>query len=133
MNCCSIFRNWIVGKSIIGNIVNSIEKSRKTVLVLSNSFARSKWGDMEMSLAQNKLLTTRRYGGSFGFLAILYRLIVFHIPLIIPTFQRLLGCYSKRVFPGDFYFPSLENVTLNMCDSQAGDLSNPNFTGIIQL
>ena len=43
------------------NIVKSIEMSRKTILVLSNNFARSKWAEMEMSLAQNKLLTTRRY------------------------------------------------------------------------
>ena len=45
----------------MGNIVNSIDRSRKTVLVLSNSFARSKWADMEMSLAQHKHLTRRWY------------------------------------------------------------------------
>ena len=48
------FRNWLAGRSIARNIIDSIEKSRKTVLVLSNAFARSYWCELEMSMAQHK-------------------------------------------------------------------------------
>ena len=52
---CFIPRNWIVGRSIARNIMDSIERSRKTVLVLSNDFAQSHWCELELAMAQHKL------------------------------------------------------------------------------
>ena len=56
-----LFRNWIIGSSVPGNILNSIKKSRKTVLVLSNAYARSYWCELEMAIAQQKILTSQRF------------------------------------------------------------------------
>ena len=54
-------RNWLAGRSIARNITDSIEKSRKTVLILSNAFARSYWCELELTMAQHKLLTSHRF------------------------------------------------------------------------
>ena len=55
------FRNWLAGRSIARNIIDSMEKSRKTVLVLSNAFARSYWCELEMAITQQKILTSQRF------------------------------------------------------------------------
>ncbi|XP_061188702.1 toll-like receptor 4 [Saccostrea echinata] len=53
---CIHYRDFQVGKLIADNIVNSIQKSRKVIVILSNSFARSKWCDFELIIAQNRLI-----------------------------------------------------------------------------
>ena len=56
----NLYRNWLAGRSIYASIVESIQRSRKTVLVLSNHFAKSVWCEIEMSMAQHQLFQ-RRY------------------------------------------------------------------------
>ncbi|XP_062594650.1 toll-like receptor 2 [Saccostrea cucullata] len=53
---CIHYRDFQVGKLIADNIVNSIQKSRKVIVILSNSFAKSKWCDFELIIAQNRLI-----------------------------------------------------------------------------
>ena len=60
VHLCLHDRDWIAGCLIADNIIESIENSRKTVLVLSNNFAQSEWCQLEMSMAQHKLLTSRK-------------------------------------------------------------------------
>ena len=60
IHLCLHDRDWLAGCAIADNIIESIESSRKTVLVLSNNFAKSEWCQLEMSMAQHKLLTTRK-------------------------------------------------------------------------
>ncbi|XP_013383996.1 toll-like receptor 13 [Lingula anatina] len=52
---CLHDRDFIVGHDIVDNIVDGIDVSRKTILVLSNNFAQSQWCQLEMTMAQHKL------------------------------------------------------------------------------
>ena len=56
VGCC---RNWLAGRSIARNITDSIEKSRRTVLVLSNAYAQSHWCELELAMAQHKILAKK--------------------------------------------------------------------------
>ena len=42
------------------NVVSSVQSSRKTVLVVSNSFARSDWCHVELTMAQSRLYQDER-------------------------------------------------------------------------
>ncbi|XP_050409731.1 toll-like receptor 2 [Patella vulgata] len=53
---CIHERDFLGGKLIIDNIVQHMESSRKVLVVLSNDFARSKWCQFEMSLAQKLVI-----------------------------------------------------------------------------
>ena len=57
---CLHQRDWLVGREISENIVESIEKSRKVIVVLSNSFAKSRWCQIELAMANNRCLGHRR-------------------------------------------------------------------------
>ena len=57
---CLHHRNWPPGYDIIDNIVQSIEMSRKTILILTNDFAVSNWCQLEAKLAQHKYLDDNR-------------------------------------------------------------------------
>ena len=56
---CLHQRDWLAGKEISENIVESIEASRKVIIVLSNSFARSRWCQVELAMASNSRLRNR--------------------------------------------------------------------------
>jgi len=49
-----------VGRDIVDNVVDSIEHSRKTLLIVSNAFAVSQWCHFEMTMAQTKLFDDDR-------------------------------------------------------------------------
>ncbi|XP_050411167.1 toll-like receptor 13 [Patella vulgata] len=53
---CIHERDFLGGQLIIDNIVQHMENSRKVLVVLSNDFARSKWCQFEMSLAQKLVI-----------------------------------------------------------------------------
>ncbi|XP_036356772.1 toll-like receptor 13 isoform X3 [Octopus sinensis] len=55
-NLCLHDRDFLVGNDIVDNIVESMQQSRKVVLVLSNDFAQSSWCQFEASIAQQKIL-----------------------------------------------------------------------------
>ena len=50
---CIAQRDFIVGKTIIDNILDSINKSRKTILLVDKTFIRSKWCQEELLLSHN--------------------------------------------------------------------------------
>ncbi len=52
LKLCVHYRNFIPGRDIADTIVESIEKSRKTVLVLSPNFLRSNWCHYEFRMAR---------------------------------------------------------------------------------
>ena len=60
LRLCVHDRDWLGGYDVIDNIVQSIESSRKTLLVVSNAFAASQWCQLEMTLAQHRLLAEDR-------------------------------------------------------------------------
>lgn len=51
---CIHIRDWIAGEFIPTQIVNSVEKSRRTIVILSPSFLNSCWGKMEFCTAHAK-------------------------------------------------------------------------------
>ncbi|KAM4706458.1 toll-like receptor 6 isoform 1-T2 [Discoglossus pictus] len=52
---CQHERNFIPGKSIIENIVNCIDKSYKSIFILSPRFVQSEWCHYELYFAHHKL------------------------------------------------------------------------------
>ena len=50
---CIAQRDFIVGKTIIDNIMDSINKSRKTILLVDETFIKSKWCQEELLLSHH--------------------------------------------------------------------------------
>ncbi|XP_063613695.1 toll-like receptor 13 isoform X1 [Penaeus indicus] len=57
---CIHERDFTVGQEITDNIISSVERSRKVVVVLSPSFIRSSWCMFELQMASNKILDERK-------------------------------------------------------------------------
>ncbi|XP_028657813.2 toll-like receptor 6 [Erpetoichthys calabaricus] len=57
LKICYHERNFIAGKSIIENIITCIEKSYKSIFVLSTNFISSEWCHYELYFAQHQLLS----------------------------------------------------------------------------
>ena len=53
---CVYSRNWIAGRYIDDCIIESLTRSRKTLLLVTNAFARSEWCQYEMAMAQHQLI-----------------------------------------------------------------------------
>ncbi len=47
-------RDFLAGGSNADNIIEGIDRSEKTLLILTNAFLRSKWGDFEVQMAVTK-------------------------------------------------------------------------------
>ncbi|XP_009639572.1 toll-like receptor 6 [Egretta garzetta] len=54
---CQHERNFIPGKSIVENIINCIEKSYKSIFVLSPNFVQSEWCHYELYFAHHRLFS----------------------------------------------------------------------------
>ena len=50
---CIAQRDFMVGKKIIDNIMDSINRSRKTILLVDETFIRSKWCQEELKLSHH--------------------------------------------------------------------------------
>ncbi|XP_067844890.1 toll-like receptor 1 [Heptranchias perlo] len=57
LRICLHERNFIPGKGIIENIINCIEKSYKSIFVLSPNFIQSEWCHYELYFAQHQVLS----------------------------------------------------------------------------
>ena len=53
---CLHERDFQIGKFIIDNICDEINRSRKTLIILSNNFTKSQWCQLELALAQKRHL-----------------------------------------------------------------------------
>lgn len=53
---CIHTRDWVPGEFIVEQIVRSVSESRRTLVVLSNSFVKSDWGKMEFRTAHTKAI-----------------------------------------------------------------------------
>ncbi|XP_003741824.2 protein toll-like [Galendromus occidentalis] len=58
---CLHYRDWIPGNSIVYNIVNSVQNSRRTVLVLSENFISSVWLNVEFRAALTQMIEDRSH------------------------------------------------------------------------
>lgn len=57
---CIHARDWIVGEFITKQIVDSVEQSRRTIIVLSRHFLESEWAQMEFRTAHTQAMNERR-------------------------------------------------------------------------
>ncbi|CAK1592877.1 unnamed protein product [Parnassius mnemosyne] len=60
VSVCLHERDFLVGLSILENIVACMDRSRAIMLIISQRFLVSQWCQFEMHLAQHRLLETRR-------------------------------------------------------------------------
>ncbi|XP_046569176.1 toll-like receptor 4 [Haliotis rubra] len=60
LRLCIHHRDFLPGEVIASNIVNAIQNSRKTLIVLSPSFLKSHWCDFEYNMAQMEGITRRQ-------------------------------------------------------------------------
>lgn len=57
---CIHYRDWIAGEFISSQIAESVQNSRRTVIVLSKSFLESVWGKMEFRIAHKQSMVEGR-------------------------------------------------------------------------
>ncbi|XP_010122345.1 PREDICTED: toll-like receptor 1 [Chlamydotis macqueenii] len=89
---CQHERNFIPGKSIVENIINCIEKSYKSIFVLSPNFVQSEWCHYELYFAHHKLFSEN----SNSLILILLDPIP---PYIIPArYHKLKALMAKRTY-----------------------------------
>ncbi|XP_026702956.1 toll-like receptor 1 [Athene cunicularia] len=89
---CQHERNFVPGKSIVENIINCIEKSYKSIFVLSPNFVQSEWCHYELYFAHHKLFTEN----SNSLILILLEPIP---PYIIPArYHKLKALMAKRTY-----------------------------------
>ncbi|NXS64521.1 TLR6 protein, partial [Brachypteracias leptosomus] len=89
---CQHERNFIPGKSIVENIINCIEKSYKSIFVLSPNFVQSEWCHYELYFAHHKLFSEN----SNSLILILLEPIA---PYVIPArYHKLKALMAKRTY-----------------------------------
>lgn len=57
---CIHSRDWLAGETINKQIFDSVQNSRRTVILLSNNFLESAWGQLEFLMAHKQSLEERR-------------------------------------------------------------------------
>ncbi|NXT83210.1 TLR1 protein, partial [Zapornia atra] len=89
---CQHERNFIPGRSIVENIILCIEKSYKSIFVLSPNFVQSEWCHYELYFAHHKLFSEN----SNSLILILLEPIP---PYIIPArYHKLKALMAKRTY-----------------------------------
>ena len=53
---CVHHRDWLVGESISNSIIESVEDSHRTILILSDNFMKSEWCNYEFQAAHHRVL-----------------------------------------------------------------------------
>ncbi|XP_032080563.1 LOW QUALITY PROTEIN: toll-like receptor 6 [Thamnophis elegans] len=92
LRICQHERNFIPGKSIVENIIDCIEKSYKSIFVLSPNFVQSEWCHYELYFAHHKLFSENADG--------LILILLESIPAyIIPArYYKLKALMAKRTY-----------------------------------
>ncbi|XP_044538272.1 toll-like receptor 6 [Gracilinanus agilis] len=89
---CLHERNFVPGKSIVENIINCIEKSHKSIFVLSPNFIQSEWCHYELYFAHHKLF----HECSDNLILILLEPIPqYNIP---PKYHKLKALMARRTY-----------------------------------
>lgn len=96
---CLHYRDWIPGEYIQNQILQSVEDSRRTIVVLSSNFIESVWGQLEFKAAHSQALQDRTnriivivYGQVSGDSALLSVLLVSNTcePWMQAVFEQLI-------------------------------------------
>ena len=93
--CCH-HRNFIIGMHIIDNITDAFDKSRTTLIAMSNAGLCGNWWQLELQMAVQTAVARRTSSLLFVFLEPLEG------RLVTPQLRRILNIYTcKRWYPGD--------------------------------
>lgn len=57
---CVHYRDWMPGEPVTTQICESVENSRRTIIILSSHFVQSIWGRMELRVAHSKAMNEGR-------------------------------------------------------------------------
>ncbi|XP_046551152.1 toll-like receptor 4 [Haliotis rubra] len=93
LTLCIHERDFIPGQYIVDNIVTSMEKSNKVILVLSNNFSESPWCQFELTLAQKRAMEQ-----DHGYLVVI-RLDEVHDRNMTPSLYALLQTTTYVSWP----------------------------------
>ncbi|XP_060102237.1 toll-like receptor 6 [Heteronotia binoei] len=89
---CQHERNFIAGKSIVENIIDCIEKSYRSIFVLSPNFVQSEWCHYELYFAHHKLFQENNN-------SLILLLLEPIPPYIIPAkYYKLKALMAKRTY-----------------------------------
>ncbi|NXO05561.1 TLR6 protein, partial [Rhinopomastus cyanomelas] len=89
---CQHERDFIPGKTIVENIISCIEKSYKSIFVLSPNFVRSEWCHYELYFAHHKLFSEN----SDSLILVVLEPIA---PYVIPArYHKLKALMAKRTY-----------------------------------
>ncbi|XP_015273649.1 PREDICTED: toll-like receptor 1 [Gekko japonicus] len=89
---CQHERNFIAGKSIVENIIDCIEKSYRSIFVLSPNFVQSEWCHYELYFAHHKLFQEKNN-------SLILLLLEPIPPYIIPAkYYKLKALMAKRTY-----------------------------------
>ncbi|XP_038608830.1 toll-like receptor 6 [Tachyglossus aculeatus] len=92
VSICLHERNFIPGKSILENIISCIEKSRKSIFVLSPHFIQSEWCHYELCFAHHRLFQE----GSDGLILIVLAPIPRHS--IPARYHKLKSLMARKTY-----------------------------------
>ena len=93
--CCH-HRDFLIGRHIIDNITEAFDKSRTTLIAMSNSALCGKWWQLELQMAVQTAVARKTSSLLFIFLEPLQG------HLVTPQLRRILNTYTcKRWYPGD--------------------------------
>jgi len=84
LKLCEYKRDFRLGRQLIENVVESIDSSRRVILVLSENFLKSNWCNWEMKFAESKAIEENRK------VVILIVLEHFETGAISPTLRYLI-------------------------------------------
>ena len=95
--CCH-HRDFMIGMHIIDNITEAFDKSRTTLIAMSNAALCGNWWQLELQMAVQTAVARRTSSLLFVFLEPLEG------RLVTPQLRRILNTYTcKRWYPGDVH------------------------------
>ncbi|XP_042348858.1 toll-like receptor 1 [Plectropomus leopardus] len=98
LRICHHVKNFVPGKTIIENIIACVEKSRRSVFVLSAHFVKSEWCHYELYFASHQRLT---WGSDSIVLVLLEPLPQYLIPSKYYQLKSMMGRHTYLEWPQD--------------------------------
>lgn len=98
LRICHHEKNFVPGRTIIENIISSVEKSRRAVFVLSAHFVKSEWCHYELYFASHQRLAR---GSDSIVLVMLEELPQYTIPSKYYQLKSMMGRHTYLVWPQD--------------------------------
>ncbi|XP_076596006.1 toll-like receptor 1 [Chaetodon auriga] len=98
LRICHHEKNFVPGKTIVDNIVTCVEKSRRSVFVLSAHFVKSEWCHYELYFASHQRLA---HGSDSIVLVLLEPLPQYLIPSKYHQLKSMMGRHTYLEWPQD--------------------------------